>query len=1350
MRKQNNILVLMSLICLDITGAYAQSAASHGWVFRENKGQLTDEKYSANTFVKYYGYQDGVYIYCKPGTISLVFAKSKSDDQVSEATGELQQPAPDQVRDHGLNDKKVGLSCDSKLAFYKADLVLIGANTSASITATDQQSYYENYYTTGNNKNGITNVHTYKTITYKNIYPFIDLVLHAKENGMKYEFVVNPGGDVNAIQLKWDGLQNIKSLKNGGISYELPTACGTLNGEMESSSPSFSAFTESAPICFSKTSSGHVAVSSSFSLHGSRISFSTAHYDKTKTLVIDPDLIWGNYYGGSGDNVGQGITSDANNNIYVTGYTTSKTGIATKGAYQASLAGQSDAFVSKFTPSGNLSWTTYYGGSGYDYGYGIATIENYNIIVTGWTESTNGIATAGAYQKSLSGGSGHADAFIAKFDSSGSLKWGTYYGGSNNDYGRAVTVDSYNNIYITGETSSTNGIATSGAYQSSFAGDEDAFVAKFSSSGSLSWGTYYGGAKDDWGLGITHDAADNIYITGYTLSKKGIATSGAYQTKNAGGNNFGDAFVAKFTSAGSLDWGTYYGGSSDEEGYGITADAANNIYITGYTESASGIATTGAYQTSYAGGHSDVFVAKFTSAGSLDWGTYYGGNGDDIGEGISTDANNNVFFTGYTNSTNNIATNGTYSAKPAGIFVAKFTSSGSLYWGTYYGGSIGYSIIAGANNNEYITGTYQKNLSSNNNVLLAKFHNYNNDASLSSIVSPSSKICQGSSVVSVQLKNTGNFILSTDSIYLKINKGPQTGIKWTGKLMPDSSVTVSLGAHNFSASFENGNDTIIVRSAKPNGIMDSFPGNDTARSVVNTNPLPSASMGNNNTICSGASEGIGTKKYPGTKYSWVSNPVGFSSTLSNPKVSPTHTTTYYLYDTILSTGCGNSGSVVISVDNSPVANAGKDQAICSGKSTIIGATPISGLTYSWTSRPWGYNNISANPSVSPSVTTAYYLFATNTCGSKSDSVLITVNPNPVANAGTNNSICLGNSTSIGGAKVNGDSYSWSSSSGGRITDTTASTIVSPTVTTTYYLSQTNTKGCKATGSVIVTINKLPEVSAGSNLTVQEGSDSFMLKGFNPKGGKWHGSGVNIMGMFNPSVAGIDTLTYSFTNASGCSDSASIIIKVNPEVKNADAGIDEILSPLGSILTDKYPVIVQIKNFGLPVLSSACIHWMVNNKLQPVYNWKGQLIHDSSNIITLNPGFDFTQPGVYVIKAWTSNPDSSIDINHQNDTAEVTTSIFTTAIEQTQSETNNLKLWYSSDNEKAHIQLSSENERQLMIRLTDIQGKVLHSFKFSLCAGINQTQIDMSAYSAGVYLVFINGNAITDTRKIIKE
>jgi len=370
---------------------------------------------------------------------------------------------------------------------------------------------------------------------------------------------------------------------------------------------------------------------------------------------------WGTYYTGTGqvwpngEDRGQACITDAAGNVYMVGFTSSNSDIATAGAHQTVYAGGPivfgtggyDAFLVKFNSSGVRQWATYYGGSQDDMGISCAVDASGNVYMIGSTSSTSGIATAGAHETTIN------DGFLVKFNSNGVRQWGTYFEGN----GNACTTDASGNIYIVGLTNSTSGIATAGAHQTVMSGSGDAFLVKFNSSGVKQWGTYFGGASSgasgmEKGLSCATDALGNVYMVGQTPSTSGIATTGAHQTIYGGGSC--DAFLVKFNSSGVMQWGTYYGGAGVDIGYSCATDASGNVYMSGGTQSTSGIATSGAHQTTI----NDAFLVCFNSSGVRQSGTYYGG----IKNVCTTDASGNVYMTGYTQSNSGIATTGAHQA----------------------------------------------------------------------------------------------------------------------------------------------------------------------------------------------------------------------------------------------------------------------------------------------------------------------------------------------------------------------------------------------------------------------------------------------------------------------------------------------------------------------------------------------------------------------------------------------------------------------------------------------------------------------------------------------------------------
>ena len=315
--------------------------------------------------------------------------------------------------------------------------------------------------------------------------------------------------------------------------------------------------------------------------------------------------IWFTYYGGDLHDFAAAVVTDNDENIYLTGHSLSSFNITTAGAHLEFHSGSAGAFLAKFSSNGVLLWGTFYGNS-FEEGWGIALDNDENPIFSGFTSSTSGIATAGSHQTTFGGG---MDAFLAKFNQNGARIWGTYFGGSNQDSGYEIDCDSENNIYFVGSTNSSNGIFFNSGYQSVPTSIDDGFVAKFSPSGNILWGTYVGGNESDYLYGVKNYVNDGVLVAGLTQSSENIATAGAYKDFLSGQY---DAFVLKLSPNGELEWGSYYGGTLSEEARGIAINPSNAYFtIVGFTMSNSGVSSPGAHQESFSGGFFDVFVAKF-------------------------------------------------------------------------------------------------------------------------------------------------------------------------------------------------------------------------------------------------------------------------------------------------------------------------------------------------------------------------------------------------------------------------------------------------------------------------------------------------------------------------------------------------------------------------------------------------------------------------------------------------------------------------------------------------------------------------------------------------------------------
>lgn len=376
-------------------------------------------------------------------------------------------------------------------------------------------------------------------------------------------------------------------------------------------------------------------------------------------------------------------------------------------------------------------WVEIYGGSDNDYGYGIKTDNSGNVVVAGYTSSTDFPTTIGLYKGTF------LDACIVKLDPAGNRLWALYYGGSDNEVAFGLDVDTQDNIIVVGITFSRDFPVSAGAYQNGTQTNNqinpatsgsyaDAFVAKFTPAGIRHFSTYYGREFEDIFLSVTTDNLNNIFISGASSSLN-FSTPGHFQDslKILPGVTLYpyDAVIVKFNANGTPAWATYYGGSADDQGHGIEVDAQSNIIITGYTKSTDFPVSAGAIQPANSGGTSDAFIVKMDSTGKTRlFGTYYGGSTQDIGNSVAVDNANNILFAGSTTSPDFPVSNA-YQASFAGLgsntssgdaFLVKLTSAGTVVWGTYLGGiddEDGRGIVTDAvNNNIYLAGhTYSNN-----------------------------------------------------------------------------------------------------------------------------------------------------------------------------------------------------------------------------------------------------------------------------------------------------------------------------------------------------------------------------------------------------------------------------------------------------------------------------------------------------------------------------------------------------------------------------------------------------------------------------------------------------------------
>ena len=622
-------------------------------LFTENKGQVSDQNYLPRPDVLFYGKSGGLNFYMMKSGIS--YQQHRIDNWREEIKGK--------------NELKTVKVPDS-MTIYRTDIRWIGSNENVEVQPIDAQHGYNNFYTHVC-PNGATGVKSYAAIVYKDIYKGIDLKYYEKNGLLEYDYIIQPGSNYKLIKWKIEGSEEIAMNQSGDLIIR------TEFGEIRELAP--------------KAYQNDKEVSIRWLVHENTIGFEIENYDVAKPLVIDPIVrMWGTYYGGDRVDVFFSSAIDNNSDIYLAGYTNSGSGIATLGTHKSVKIGfDTDAMLIKFDSNGVLKWGTYYGGLGSESLYASCDVVGDSIVyLAGVTTSTDGISTSGSYQPSYGGGT--HDAYLVKFNSNGIRIWGTYYGGSDRDWGWSCRADGSSSVYLAGDTRSASGISTAGGHQTTFGGIRDAFIVKFNSSGQRQWATYYGGSLRDRAYSCAVDDLSNVYLTGSAQSGNAISSPGSYQTVLQGSE---DIFLVKFNSSGLRQWGTYYGGLGTEYAHHCNIDGSNDIVLVGRTSGSGAVmASPGTYQQSQFG-NVDGFVAKFSSAGLRKWGTYFGGNNSERVQSCSFDKDNNIFITGFTTSDSGIATPNCYEDSLQSIstydaFLAKFNKDGQRIWSTYYGGEV--------------------------------------------------------------------------------------------------------------------------------------------------------------------------------------------------------------------------------------------------------------------------------------------------------------------------------------------------------------------------------------------------------------------------------------------------------------------------------------------------------------------------------------------------------------------------------------------------------------------------------------------------------------------------------------
>jgi hypothetical protein len=482
-----------------------------------------------------------------------------------------------------------------------------------------------NYLVGSDPKPGLSGIPHYDRLKISGVYPGIDLVLYGNAGELEYDLVLAPHADPQRIQVAFQGQKDLRLDATSG-DLVLTTSHG-------------STFRQLRPQIHQTRRGRRVEVAGGYVLRGDRAAFRLGDYDRSLPLVVDPVLANALLIPNTAPHA---IAVDGDGNTYLTGETQA-IGFPLVNAFDSRAWCDShdttgfcaivqDGFIMKLAPDGTILFSTYFGEGDWDAGLGIA-VDASGVYVTGYW---------GVWHKDPFSG----DAIVLKTNLDGKVQWFRRFGGTSDESGNAIALDSQHNVWVTGSTNSLDWPDKNVEPDRRAGGHTDLFVVKMSPNGDMLFSEFMGGTGGDVGYGIAVDRTDNAWVTGGTCSPDFPTSPGAgWATGNCA------VFVMKFNGTRRAFTTTFGGSAVGDVGLAIALDGSDMAYVTGYTHSLNFPTTFGAYQGARSSGGLQAFVTAIDSFGHIVHCTLLGGDGDTSGTAIALDASRDVFVNVTTTST---------------------------------------------------------------------------------------------------------------------------------------------------------------------------------------------------------------------------------------------------------------------------------------------------------------------------------------------------------------------------------------------------------------------------------------------------------------------------------------------------------------------------------------------------------------------------------------------------------------------------------------------------------------------------------------------------------------------------
>ena len=1030
----------------------------------------------------------------------------------------------------------------SSIASHAFRMNFINALQNVTTSATQITHDYANYFIGKDKTKWASNAHNYREVNYKNLYRGINLQVLGLQNSIKYNFIVSPYANANDILLSYEGLDKI-TLDNGvlnlktsvnGMQEQRPFAYQWIENKRVTVPCEFVLENNKVHFSFPEGYNKTVELVIDPILVFACSSGSTAdNFGMTATYDAQGDL----YSGGTCFNVGFPTTVGAFDVTY--------NGIV--------AAGLTDVVITKYDSSGTfLQYSTYLGGAtGTEIVTSLIVDASNNLYAYGATGSTDFPVTAGAYDMTFNGGtymsfaangtkfSGGTDIYVAKLNPTGStLLACTYIGGSGNDgvnnnndtvyipswgvyeypldslqynygdqYRGEINVDPTGNVYIASSTRSPNFPIVNG-FDNTLGGKQDAVVFKMSGDlTTLIWSTYLGGSDNDAGYALALDDTLNVYVTGGTRSNNFPTIAGALHTSYNGGK--ADGYITKINRNGTYIMNsTYIGTNVYDQTYFVQLDKNDNVYVVGQTEGSMPV-TAGVYNNA----NGKQFISKLDKTlSTLIFSTVFG-NGTSTLPNISPaafliDDCENIYVTGWGgNIITGVSTSGmpitpgAYLSTTDGfnfyLFVLTANAS-SLFYATYFGGALSREHVDGGTSRFDKKGIVYQSVCAGCGghddfpVTPGSWPYTSTGYSTSTGINFSSNCNNGTfkfnfQVPPVQAQFSVNNVSGCSPYTVTFNN---TSTSWQTYLWNFGDGTTSSTILNPTITYTTPG-TYTVTLVASNGTCNA---SDTAITNITVYPPFVSDFNFTTTPCSDNVVFTDSSHTAPTSWFWNFDDGGATSTLQNPShVYPSGGT--YNVQLVSQNAVGCVDTTVIQLDlTTPIVSVNPSTSICTGLTTQLNAT--GGYAYSWSPAAGLSSATVANPYASPAATTTYTVTihsvtaAGDTCVATITTTVSVYTPAsfPLTATATKDTIILGSSTTLHANTDTTLSVIWTPATGLN-SATSFNPTASPTVTTSYVVTITDSSGCPKKDTVTIYV-----ISLRCNL-----DDAFVPNTFTPNG-----------------------------------------------------------------------------------------------------------------------------------------------------------------------------------------------------------------------------------------------------------